>query len=166
MKYFTVSDHFIRLIDKSDNIELANIIRNSLLEFNAAKPGTVYYDKTTDHLYELFRKEGSCYFVAITAGKIAGGCGIYPTAGLDTDTCELVKFYLSREARGKGIGRILLNKCMEAAVQLSYHKVYIETMPELKVAIPMYEKAGFKMLPGPLGNSGHSGCDIWMIKQL
>jgi len=47
-----------------DNAKIATIIRRSLEEFNAVKPGTVYFDETTDHLYELFQKERSCYFVA------------------------------------------------------------------------------------------------------
>ena len=39
-------------------------------------------------------------------------------------------------------------------------------MPELHMAIGMYEKAGFTYLTGPLGKSGHFGCDLWMIKKL
>lgn len=44
--------------------------------------------------------------------------------------------------------------------------MYLETMPELKIAVPMYEKLGFTYLNEPQGNSGHGGCDIWMIKDL
>jgi putative acetyltransferase len=39
-------------------------------------------------------------------------------------------------------------------------------MPELVNAIPMYEKSGFTYLDGPMGNSGHFGCAIRMIKTL
>lgn len=44
--------------------------------------------------------------------------------------------------------------------------MYIETMPELEQAIHLYEKAGFRRLNQPLGNNGHFGCDIWMLKDL
>ena len=44
----------IRTIQPADNPALAIIIRNALAEFGANKPGTVYYDATTDALYELF----------------------------------------------------------------------------------------------------------------
>jgi putative acetyltransferase len=44
--------------------------------------------------------------------------------------------------------------------------MYLETMPELRNAIGLYEKAGFTYLSGPMGNSGHFGCDLWMIKEL
>ena len=40
----------IRKIKKDDDGALATIIRNSLEEFNGAKPGTAYFDETTDHL--------------------------------------------------------------------------------------------------------------------
>lgn len=156
----------IREIKEPDNEALALIVRNSLKEFNAAKPGTVYYDDTTDHLYEVFRQPRSKYFVAELNNVIAGGGGIYPTSGLEEDTCELVKMYLSPVARGQGLGKTILQKCIDEAKALGYKKMYLETMPELKVAIPMYEKFGFKFLKGPKGNSGHTGCDVWMLKDL
>jgi len=43
-----------RSIEEKDNVALAKIIRDTLTEFGAAKPGTVYYDSTTDALYQLF----------------------------------------------------------------------------------------------------------------
>jgi putative acetyltransferase len=156
----------IREIKQSDNKSLALIVRNSLAEFNAAKPGTVFYDDTTDHLYEVFQKKRSKYFVAEMDGKVAGGAGIYPTAGLEYDTCELVKMYLVPQARGTGLGKTLLQKCIDEAKQQGYKKMYLESMPELKLAIPMYEKFGFTFLNGPRGNSGHTGCDVWMMKEL
>jgi putative acetyltransferase len=156
----------IRNIKQDDNAALAKIIRDALKEFKANKPGTVYYDESTDHLFEVFKEERSIYFVAEHSGKIMGGSGIYPTAGLPEGTCELVKFYLSPAARGKGIGKELLHKCIAAAKEMGYKKMYLETMPELTIAIPMYEKSGFTYLPAAQGSSGHTGCNVWMIKEL
>ena len=156
----------IRKIEPTDNLALAKIIRDALTEFKANKPGTVYFDDSTDHLYELFQKEKGIYNVAIDNDQVVGGGGIVHTTGLAMDTCELVKLYLSPAARGKGIGRALMQKCLEEAKNAGYKKVYLETMPELISAIPLYEKFGFTYLTGALGNSGHSGCDIWMIKSL
>ncbi|OQP65098.1 GNAT family N-acetyltransferase [Niastella populi] len=156
----------IRTIQPADNQALAVIIRNALAEFGANKPGTVYYDATTDALYELFRKAGSIYYVAEENGVLLGGAGIYPSPGLPADTCELVKMYLSPNARGKGIGKLLIEKALEFATATGYRNVYIETMPELRKAMSVYEKFGFKYLDGPMGNTGHFGCGIWMIKSL
>lgn len=156
----------IRTIRPDDNQVLAGIIRDTLEEFGANHPGTVYFDKTTDALYELFGQPCAQYFVAVLDGEVVGGAGIYPTSGLPEGCCELVKMYLLPQARGTGIGQQLIEKCIETAGHFGFEKMYLETMPELKKAISIYEKAGFKLLKAPLGNTGHFGCDIWMLKDL
>lgn len=156
----------IRLISIDDNPLIATIIRSCLTEFGANKPGTVYYDKTTDHLFELFQEKGAVYFIAEQEGHIVGGGGIFPSPGLPAGTCELVKMYLLPEARGKGIGAVIMNKCMITAKEMGFGTMYIETLPELKRAISVYEKFGFNYLDKPLGDTGHFGCSVWMLKSL
>jgi putative acetyltransferase len=156
----------IRTIQPGDNQALAVIIRNALAEFGANKPGTVYYDATTDALYQLFGQQGSIYYVAEENGVLIGGAGIFPSPGLPAHTCELVKMYLSPAARGKGIGKLLIEKALQFATEAGYRNVYIETMPELRKAMSVYEKFGFRYLDGPMGNTGHFGCEIWMLKEL
>src|ERR1700730_14820648 len=160
-------DNFIiRTIRPEDNKTLASIIRNTLTEFGANRPGTVYYDETTDHLYELFQKERCIYYVAEINGTIAGGSGIFPSEGLPAQTCELVKMYLIPSARGMGLGKLLIEQCLEFAKTNGYRQVYLETMPELKKAVRVYEKFGFSHLVASLGNTGHFGCDVWMLKDI
>ena len=155
-----------RNIGRDDNKELAGLIRRVFREFKIDKPGTVYYDPTTDSLYELFLTPGSVYWLAEAGGKLAGGCGIYPTPGLPDGCAELVKLYLLWEYRGRGIGRTLMEKCFESARQLGYRQLYLESLPELQKAVSMYLKSGFVHISHPLGNSGHFGCNIWMTKDL
>jgi len=157
----------IRPITSGDNAGMASIIRRSLEEFGAARPGTVYYDDSTDHLFELFQSTPkSAYYVAVKDGLLVGGAGIFPTEALPQDTCELVKMYLSPAARGLGLGRFMIDQCLQKARENGFRSVYLETMPELKKAVSVYEKFGFTYLKGPMGNSGHNGCDIWMLKTL
>jgi putative acetyltransferase len=156
----------IRPIESRDNETLAKVIRTALAEFGANKPGTVYFDPTTDDLFELFRTPGSYYYVATIDEKVVGGCGIFPTENLPQGTCELVKLYVAKEARGTGLGKQLMEKSMSWAKENGYTQVYLESMPELKKAVSIYEKVGFQPLDHPLGNSGHDGCDIWMLKAL
>ena len=156
----------IRNIRQADNPHLAKIVKDTLAEFGANHPGTVFYDPTTDTLYELFQKEGAAYFVAELNGEIVGGGGIYPTDGLPANTCELVKMYLLPHARGNGLGRTLIEKCLYIAKEYGYNQVYLESMPELKQALKVYAKFGFEYLKGPMGNSGHTGCSLWMLKKV
>lgn len=156
----------IRPIQQSDNQDIAKIIRSTLEEFGANKPGTVYYDATTDHLFELFQTKGSAYFIAEVDGQMMGGGGYFHSDGLPEDTCELVKMYLLPACRGKKIGAAIILKSMEEARKNGFKKMYLETMPELKQAISAYEKFGFEYLTGPMGNTGHHGCSVWMCKTL
>ena len=156
----------IRPIREEDNTEIACIIREVLTEFKANKPGTVYFDPTTDDLYRLFSRPMSAYRILEVNGKIAGGSGVYPTEGLPEGCCELVKLYLRPEFRGKGYGKQLIEQCFGIAATLGFKTVYLETMPELTMAVGLYEQCGFIYLNGPLGKSGHYGCDLWMLKAL
>ena len=156
----------IRPIEPNDNVDLAKVIRDALTEFGANKPGTVYFDPTTDALYELFRETGAYYYVATINGEIVGGAGIFPTENLPEGTCELVKLYLKASARGTGLGKKLMHKAMDWAKLNGYTQIYLESMPELSKAVAIYENVGFSRIQQPLGNSGHCGCDIWMTKQL
>lgn len=157
----------IRTIQQNDNTALAKIVRDTLAEFGANHPGTVYYDSSTDHLFEVFNSTPtSTYFIAEKDGKIIGGAGIYPTNALPQATCELVKMYLLPEARGIGLGRMLIEKCISTAKQSGYKQIYLESMPELRKALSVYEKFGFEYLTAPMGRSGHTGCSLWMLKKL
>lgn len=156
----------IRPIRFEDNIIIAGIIRKILTEFKANKPGTVFFDPTTDDLFQLFSKPNAMYFIAESDGEIVGGSGVYPTEGLPEGFCELVKLYLLPEMRGRGLGLKLMEKCIQHSVDLGFSHIYLETMPELRSAIGLYEKTGFTYLTGPLGQSGHFGCDLWMIKNI
>ncbi|MCT4560827.1 MAG: GNAT family N-acetyltransferase [Crocinitomicaceae bacterium] len=156
----------IRSIQKGDNSQLSKVIKDALMEFGAAKPGTVYYDPWTDSLYEYFQKHTMPYFVVEECGEILGGCGLFHTEGLPADTIELVKLYLAPKARGKGLGERLIQICAEEAKQRSFKHLYLESLPELNKAVRLYEKLGFVQQKSPLGNSGHFGCNLWMIKSL
>jgi len=157
----------VRGIQPADNAYISSIIRKTLEEFDAGHPGTVYFDKSTDDLYSLFSKTpGSAYFIALDGETIVGGGGIFPTDGLPPRTCELVKMYLLPHARGTGLGSRLIGICCQFAIEQGYDRIYLETMPELKKALKAYEKLGFHYLSQPMGNSGHFGCDLWMLKEL
>ncbi|MCO5240472.1 MAG: GNAT family N-acetyltransferase [Chitinophagaceae bacterium] len=105
----------IREVKATDNPSLTALIRTVFEEYNAPRQGTVYSDPTTDCLFQLFQKDKAVLWVAEAEGTIIGCCGIYPTESLPEYHAELVKFYLSAHARGKGIGKQLMVKSIESA---------------------------------------------------
>jgi len=156
----------LRKIIKEDNLALAKMIRQVFIEHDAPQNGTVFSDPTTDHLFELFQVEKAVLWVLEINGEVVGCCGVYPTDGLPEKCVELVKFYISKEARGLGFGLKLMQKCFESALGFGFQSIYIESLPEYSKAVEMYKKAGFEQLKNPLGNSGHPACNLWFLKNL
>ncbi|MES2781100.1 MAG: GNAT family N-acetyltransferase [Bacteroidota bacterium] len=156
----------IRPIQPADNEALARIIRSSIESLNLPTEGTAHSDPTTDNLFQHFQTSNSFYWVATADDKVLGGCGVYPSNGLPEGCCELVRYFLAPEARGKGIGKTLLDKSFQTAKELGYETMYLESFPDMKEAIRIYEQNGFTYLDHALGNTGHFACDVWMVKRL
>ncbi|PSL46660.1 putative acetyltransferase [Chitinophaga niastensis] len=156
----------IRTIIPADDPVVAHIVKTTLTEFGMNKAGTAFSDPTTDHLSALFNIPRAVYYVAEEEGKIIGGAGIHPLDGGEAHICELQKMYLLPEARGKGLAGKLITMCLEYAKQNGYAQCYLETSPELARARKVYEQFGFRYLTGPMGSTGHFGCDSWMLKDL
>lgn len=156
----------IRLVKKEDNFALAEMIKRVFEEHNAPLVGTVYSDPSLNNLYELFNKPKSFLWIAETNGEVLGCCGVFPTKGLPKGYAELVKYYLSKEVRGLGIGKQLMEKSILYAKEMGYKSLYIESFPQFSKAVRIYEKIGFEKINHALGESGHTACDIWMVKEL
>ncbi|MFD2919834.1 GNAT family N-acetyltransferase [Terrimonas rubra] len=156
----------IREVQPGDNKALAGLIRTVFEEHDAPRQNTVYSDPTTDKLYELFDQPEAILWVAVLNNTIVGCAGVYPTEDLPPGHAELVKIYLSAQSRGRGIGKALIGKCFQSAKELGYTHLYLESMPEFATAVSMYHKLGFRDLPAAMGSSGHTACNIWMIKEL
>lgn len=156
----------ISLIQPEDNPVIASIIRSVLTDFGLNKPGTAFADPILDQLSAVYSKPRSAYYIASVDGVIAGGAGISQLEGAAAQICELQKMYLLKEFRGQGIARQLIDTCLDQARKENYTQCYLETVPELKDAIRLYEYFGFVNLDKPLGNTGHFSCHNWMLKQL
>lgn len=157
----------IREIQPQDNQSAAQMIRSVFDDFDAPKVGTVYSDPTTDALYELFNaKDKAIFWVLTDEKKVYGSCGLYPTPGLPPKTVELVKFYISSQARGKGYGKKLLDLSISYAQKLEYDYIYLETIELFGKAMDMYTQRGFEFLDHTLGETGHFACEIQMLKKL
>jgi putative acetyltransferase len=156
----------IRPIRKSDNPDIASIVREVMTSYGADPKTTVLGDPALDHMYENYQHSGCVYYVIEVEGKVLGGCGLAPLEGGESSITELQRMFLLPEARGKGYGRQLLETCMEDARRFGYRSMYIESFSNMKEAIRLYTASGFQPLPGPLGSTGHSGCNVHMILPL
>lgn len=156
----------IREIQPQDNPQIAAVIREVFITDGYPKTGTAFADRQLDFMFEAYDKPKAIYFVAEENGKIVGGAGVSQLDNSEENISELQKMYFLQQARGKGIGSQMIQKCLEKATELGYEKCYLETLPEMETAQHLYKKAGFEYLCEPLGNTGHTTCPVWMIKQL
>lgn len=156
----------IRKIKPSDNAQVEQIIKTTIVEFGLPTTGTAYEDSETVKMYESYQNENEVYFVIESDGKVVGGAGIKALKNNANNVCELQKMYFSPSIRGKGLGKKLIEICIKKAKDFGYTQCYIETDPNMKAAISLYKKNGFIHLKGPLGNTGHCACGIWMLKNL
>ena len=156
----------IRPIEKRDNEEIAQVIRNVLVELNVPKVGTAYADPILDTLYEVYQQPRSIYYVVEKEGKVVGGCGVAPLENADASVCELQKMYFAPEIRGTGFAEKIIEKCLEFAKTQGFEICYLETLSFMTTAQKLYKRIGFENIDGPMGNTGHNSCEVWMTKKL
>lgn len=157
----------LRPIQPKDDAAVAGVIRTVMPEFGASGPGFAIHDPEVNGMSAAYARPGRAYFVVEDAsGRVLGGAGIAPLDGGEPGVCELRKMYFLREARGRGVGEKLLRHCLEFARAAGYQLCYLETLKGMDQAQKLYRKVGFEPLCGPMGSTGHFGCDHWYALKL
>lgn len=157
----------IRPITPADNAAIAEIVRESFRENKVDHlEGISLHDPGLETLAEIYSHHHSGYWVAEADGEILGGAGLAPLAGADGDYCEMQKLFFKSKVKGNGLGRRMVALILQEAPKRGYKYCYLETLPELKAAVRLYEAFGFRHLKSALGNTGHNSCEIHMLKSL
>jgi putative acetyltransferase len=156
----------IRAIARDDDAAVAAIIRAVMPEFGADGPGFAIHDAEVDGMSAAYGRPRAAYFVVTDGARVIGGGGVAPLDAGDADTCELRKMYFLAEARGRGAGQALLERCLAAARGFGYKRVYLETLARMDAARRLYQKLGFRPLCAPMGSTGHFGCDSYYALEL
>lgn len=100
-----------------------------------------------EHVDENIIAPGGFILIALDGDKAVGAVAMIAMDGKEYDY-ELGKFTTSRECRGRGIGRMLIEEALRRADAQGKGRVYIETNKLCLSAIHLYEQYGFKKLPG------------------
>jgi putative acetyltransferase len=157
---------FIRPIEDRDNKAIAAIIRTVMPEFGASGEGFAINDPEVDWMHRAYSAPRSSYFVVERGGRALGGGGVAPLEGGDEDVCELRKMYFLPELRGLGAGAAMMAHCLDAARMHGFRRCYLETLCGMDAAMRLYERSGFTRIPGPMGSTGHGGCDSFYLLEL
>ena len=163
----------LRPIEPRDDTAVAAIIRTVMPEFGATGCGFAINDPEVDWMSRAYAEPRSAYFVverktapAEAGGKVIGGGGIAPLEGGDGATCELRKMYFLPEARGLGAGAAMMARCLQAARDAGFDRCYLETLVGMDAAMRLYERSGFQRIDGPMGATGHGGCNTFYLLEL
>jgi putative acetyltransferase len=156
----------LRPIERRDVHALLDIIRDARAEHGLAARVENLLEPADFGLYDRYQARRTIYFVAIVDGQVVGGAGIAPLAGDDWLTCELQRMYLKPEARGQGVGTLLLDACLDSARRFWYTRCYAETISRMDNALKLYTRNGFVELSGAIADTGHAHNDRWLMRQL
>ncbi|HUN80297.1 MAG TPA: GNAT family N-acetyltransferase [Phycisphaerae bacterium] len=79
--------------------------------------------------------------IAKWSGRIAGCVAMKQ---LGDGICEMKRFYVRPELRGKGIGQAVAKAIIEESRLAGYARMRLDTVPSMQSAIRIYESLGFK----------------------
>jgi GNAT superfamily N-acetyltransferase len=84
---------------------------------------------------------GGVIYLAKSNDEIVGSAALMKE---HDEVYELAKMAVRKEYRGKGISKFLLEKCIGKAKDLKAKKITLFSNHQLKTALGLYEKYGFK----------------------
>lgn len=84
---------------------------------------------------------GGVIYLASTNGNVVGSAALMKE---HDGLFELVKMGVKKEYRGKGISRLLIDKCLAKARELNAKKIILFSNHKLQTAIGIYETYGFR----------------------
>jgi len=129
----------IEIIDYSD--EYASDFRKLNLEWLDNYNLTESHDlEVINHPRQMILDRGGYIFLARDEDKIIGTAGI---ANEGDSVYELVKMAVAPAFRGKGISKLLIEKCLNKARELKAKKIFLYSNSQLQTAITLYKKYGF-----------------------
>ncbi len=98
------------------------------------------FDRELASLPGEYAPPGGTLLLATEDGRAAGCVAL---RALDGRACELKRLYVRREARGRGIGRLLCDAVIAEARARGYARMMLDTVAQMVEAVALYRALGF-----------------------
>ena len=122
-----------------------------------------YDHKILSNAKKYIIDKGGKIFFAVLGDKIIATVALMPTE--NELIYELTKMAVKTKYKNKGIGKKLLNKCVEFSNYNSYESIILYSNKKLRNAIHLYKLFGFEEIKMEI-KSPYSRANIKMIKKL
>ena len=106
------------------------------------------FARELDTLSRMYGPPRGVLLLAEIEGMPAGCAAVRPLEDL---TCELKRVYVRPDFRGTGMGRRLTETAMQAAREMGYKSIRLDTLPQMAAAQRLYEDLGFRDIPAYYG---------------
>ncbi len=98
--------------------------------------------------FDSYIKTGGAAFYANKNNECIGVVAVKKLNETDYEFCKLV---VSEKARGLGLGKQLVQKCIDFVKELNGKNLYLQSFHKLEIAVNMYKHMGFNDAPAPSG---------------
>ena len=136
--------------------EHLDAIRQLFTEYSHSLDIDLCFQGFTQELAELPGRyavpEGRLFLML--EGATIAGCVALRKIG--DGTCEMKRLYLRPGFRRRGAGRLLATAIIDAAREIGYHRMRLDTLPSMHEAIVLYRSLGFRQIE-PYYNNPSTG---------
>jgi putative acetyltransferase len=139
-------DFLIRPWEGCDRIPSAEIIRTVLAEYGLSWEPTGA-DRDVLEVEDFYLATGGEFWVIEKQGQQVGTAAYYPIERGE-NAVEIRKMYLLPDARGKGLGKYILQQMEQAIAARGFQQIWIQTASVLKTAVKLYERSGYQPTEG------------------
>ena len=138
-----MSEQFaIRSATNADLPAIRSVLMAVRREFGVVDQTGVSDDDLNDLESHFFGRGG--VFQVVVDKRLQLHCRLRALCPLNRSRAELCKMYILKRARGKGLGKQMLENLLQAARSAGFTEVWLETNSVLTVATRLYERYGFQ----------------------
>ena len=123
-------------------------VRDLFLEYAQSLGFSLCFQSFDEELKDLlgaYAPPSGRLLLAQHAGQVAGCVAL---RHLESNICEMKRLYLRPAHRGKGLGRMLVDRVVAEARRIGYERMRLDTIqPSMPDAIAIYRRMGFQEIP-------------------